>query len=732
MRGRRLVVPAIAVAVLGAIGLALVALSRNQSPTSDPIAGHRLAGIVRQPFTPRQQTALAFGDRSHWLQPWRGYLDTPPAAKLRDAIGININVPPREVPALARLLRDSGFKRARYEIGWGGIDFAHPDRLTNAADIRTVLTALRDNGIRPLILLNANAGLPCPTRAFMAKVLKPGRHGARTLTLDHGTVAQISPGRTGLNSLTSAYKAADVLFTSVHGNVATLSKPLPRDLAPGAYPAATLRYAPFGPPKLPGSRTNPEFEQTMAGWLRFVGTVTRTAKKILGSQNFDIEVWNELTFGSDFLNQASYYEPPKAAGAGDVPSEIITRTVKFIRDPSNGVSSIGIGDGFESQRPFASGATVPRGLTAIDKHPYSGRRRFPDDAKSDANGIRPLDAAGRTAGRPPGSPTQPRWQDDFVPSYTAFFPEYYLTAIQTEHAIRDVSPITTDVYGTPHGRTTHPPQSFPPTMWVTEWNMDPAGANLANPSDSKGGPLNVMTAADSRHMRAKAVLRFLTAWVNKGATAVDFYAAKDPRLGLVDPAFFRAVDEEGGAYPGSNTGGETMDAVRRLTHELTGAEAISKPCQLSLDEIGDYSGHKQFAGDGKPAHPPLYDRDVVGFFPYQISANRFIVAVYVMTRNLAQRYRDKGASSDPRRFDLPDEPFRLRVGGLPGAADVKVTATDPLAGHAVERLRVVQRTRSTATIDLPLTDSPRLLVLDTGARTPAHQLGCGGSRPHSP
>ena len=112
-------------------------------------------------------------------------------------------------------------------------------------------------------------------------------------------------------------------------------------------------------------------------------------------------------------------------------------------------------NGFESQRPWASGETSPPGLTAISKHPYKKIRRFPQDAANDAPGIRPLDALGRPAGTLDKKTN--RWKDDFIPTYDAFFPEYYLNAIQTEHLIRDLSPITTDLNGTDHGRSTHPP-----------------------------------------------------------------------------------------------------------------------------------------------------------------------------------------------------------------------------------------------------------------------------------
>ena len=66
---------------------------------------------------------------------------------------------------------------------------------------------------------------------------------------------------------------------------------------------------------------------------------------------------------------------------------------------------------------------------------------------------------------------------------------------------------------------------------------------------------------------------------------------------------------------------------------------------LLLVEIAENHGHKQFDGDPATAdknpnpHPPLYNRDVLGFFPFQASDRKFVVALYVMTRNLAQLYK---------------------------------------------------------------------------------------------
>ena len=574
------------------------------------------AGTLRHPIDSSQQTAVAFGERSHWLQPWRAYLDTVPAQLLRDAPGVGFNVGAAEARATARLLARSGFKRARVEIGWGSLGYDDPDAITGASELREKLKALEANGIRPLILLNGNHGAPCPMRTFSATITAPAAAGARTVVLDRGSARQVVPGRTGLSSLTPG-KAAGILFTAVdRSGAARLSKPLPRPLAPGSYPASTLRYEPFSSPQLGSGRPNPDFEATMRGWLDYVGVVTRAVKRALGDDDFDVEIWNEVSFGSDFLDRRSYYDPLVSPGRGSVLQEILKRTVAWLRAPQNGLSHVGIGDGFSNQTPFPAGSTSPPGLTALDKHPYPPLRSFPRDAVFDR--VRPLDARGRPEGR---RDPQGRWQDAFVPRYTAFFPEYALSAIQTESMVRELSPITTSVNGTAHGRSTHPRGAAAPTVWITELNVD---ALARDPRFS---------ARDVRHIQAKAVLRSLTAYVNKGVRALDLYTAKDPRLGLIDPAFFGPAQAAAAGDPGDATGGETMSAVRRLIGATEGSQPVRRPRRITLDMISDEHGNRQFDGDGTTAHPPLYDRDVLGFFPYQLDARRF---------------RDRRLRDDPR------------------------------------------------------------------------------------
>lgn len=649
---------------------------------------------TRPPVDPREQTAVAFGDRSHWLQPWRAYVDTPPATKLLDAVGMNFNVSPPQMAATARLLAASGVRRVRVEVPWSSMSFAHPYQLQDPAAVQAEFTLLRRFGLRPLVLLNANSMAPGPVSELTLNLAAAAPAGARTVRLSQASVKLVVPGKTGLNQI-GAPRSPDVLLTGVDTRgQATLAEPLPRALPAGPYPATTVRYGPFSPPFLASGAANPQFAATLQGWLAYVGAVTHAVRDAIGSEDFDVEIWNELSFGSDFLSAASY-ENPAPAGRGDVVEALLARTVAWLRDPRNAVSRIGIGDGFANQTPFVSGATVPPGLTAIDKHPYSGPKQFP--AAESVNNQQPLNALGQA-------------DASFTPSYTELFPEYYLTAIQTESLVRDISPITSSVNGIPHGRLVHPPASTAPTMWITEFNQDPSGVYPTLPGALGAAPAGRLTAADIAHLEAKAVLRTLVSYVNKGVSAVDFYAAEGPTLGLVSQRFFSDLAQRPGSYPPSSDAGDTMAALSRLTGALGGATPVTHPERLTLTSVSSPSDHAQFTGDGSSAHPPLYDRDVLGFFPFQLTNAMWAVPVYVMTRNVATLYRPDLAVGDEPRYDLPDEPFRLTIAGV-GGPGTRVSLYDPLSGRFAP-VHVVATTTGHLIVDVDATDSPRLLFIE--------------------
>ena len=464
--------------------------------------------MLEAPIGPWNQTVLPFGRRSHWIQPWRAYLDTPPTSHARDAMGINFNVSPEEADATARLLADSGVRRARVEIGWGEIAYDDPGVLRRD-DPLTLVRALVRHGIRPLILLNSNEGRPTAQREITLVTSSPAARGDRQVHLDPESASLVVPGLTGFDGLTG-YRAAEVLITGVGADgVATLSRPLPADLAAGPHAGSILQYEPFSRPVSGDGSPSPRFEATLAGWLAYVSTVTREVRTIVGSDDFDVEVWNELTFGSDFLDINRYYSPDVNTTAGDATEvttrAILERTVAWLRDPAHGVAGVGIGDGFANQRPWEAGSIAPVGLTAIDKHPYPPDLSYPGEAP--LNGVQPVNALGVPEG---SRDADGRWVDAFIPSYSPFFPEYSLSGIQTETIVRDLSPLTTDIYGTPHGRLTAPAGGTPPELWITELNMEGVERGIARggaTAAGEGPPALVRRLRERRGERGRSVRR---------------------------------------------------------------------------------------------------------------------------------------------------------------------------------------------------------------------------------
>jgi hypothetical protein len=640
--------------------------------------------ILSNPIDPRQQTAMPFGYRSQWLQPWRAYLDTQPASMLRNAVGINFNVSAQDAGQTAQLLALNGFRRARFDIDWSAMSYADPSKLQDPPKWDAILGALKAAGIRPLILLNANDSDPGPSFKFNAHITQAAAAGARTVQVDSATAQTLVPGLSGFD--VRGGPAAAFVATSVSPTgVVQLSQPLPAAIPAGTYSATVLRYGPFAAPFTTGSQANPAFEQTLSGWLQYVKAVTSEARKVLGSDNFDVEVWNEMSFGSSFLDVTKYYDPVPSPlrGTGSVEDQLLARTVQWVRNPANNLPDVGIGDGFASQNPFVSGATVPLGVTAIDKHPYhESPYSFP---KSEIfNDLRPVNALGS----PEGWDLFGNWYDSYIPTYTAYFPEYMLSAVQTDFLERDLSPMTTTIGGVPHGRYTKPPgASGPPQVWITETNVD-----LSNPY------ISTLTTADRWRLQAKATLRALAAYVNKGVSALYFYAVADGSWAMVDPS-----------QPG---GGPTITAVRNFTQAFAGPATITTPRSLSLLQVADQGNWTQFLGDGTTAHPPLYNRDVVAFLPFQVDNTKFVVPAYVMTRNIATLYNPTAPTMDVTRYDMPPETYRLLVGGL-NTGRLRVTATDPLTGNSVP-VRVTPFFSSAAVIEVPLTDYPRLLVIQDG------------------
>ena len=84
--------------------------------------------LLNDPIDPRFLTDVPFGKRSFWLQPWRAYLDTWPASRLLESVGINFPTHPEYAEATAQMLQESGFKLARMQISWNSLSYERSRR----------------------------------------------------------------------------------------------------------------------------------------------------------------------------------------------------------------------------------------------------------------------------------------------------------------------------------------------------------------------------------------------------------------------------------------------------------------------------------------------------------------------------------------------------------------------------------------------------------------------------
>lgn len=630
------------------------------------------AGSLSTKYTdPEQFTKIPFGSHSHWAQPWRAYLETMPATTFLNGTGINLNLDGQNPDLIAEMLSRHGIHHARIEIGWGNINQDDETQLNNAVSIGDTLRACKKFGLRPLILLNAHQGVPCPLVSVSRHVTTAAHKGDTTVELDDTSGLKI--GYSGLSNLTT-YWAAESLITKIDGHTVTLSKPLPKEIPAGTQVSiATLSYRPFSQP---GTE---DYKATIAGWQHYVDTIAKFAAYVLGTttksdKGFDMEIWNELTFGSQFLSINNYYSPPIVKyDENAIWSGLVAATASYADAHPADFAGVQFGDGFANTIPWPASSTEPARIAAIDKHPYAGRAIYPKDNYKGEN----LNALYRA--------------DPYVPTYTALFPEYYATALQTETIVRDMAPITNEIYGTKHGRSARIVKGkiVPCQTWITETNIAP---NESQPS---------ITASRAAEVKAKVAIRDFCFFLNKGVTQVDLFAAAggDTGLGLVQDNFLSYARKPSIAYPSDDTlsTSPALAAVGRIAgHMRTDLDSTLKHTRpLKVLSLRDTHNHTQFVGDGTAAHPSLYDRDVFAFLPYQVNAARFVIPYYVMTRDIMK--------------DLPAELFTIKIGGIHGKNAI-VKAYDPMQNTAVP-LTVKARTDETITLIVSATDYPRLLTI---------------------
>jgi len=458
-------------------------------------------------------------------------------------------------------LKSNGIKLTRIEIGWGAI---HNGLISPS--VLPSIQACKKWGMRPIILLNSNSGIPCPFQGFYATLAAPALLGATTL--EFVDTAGFVPGYTGI-SMISKYMTCEVFVTSVTGNTVTISKPLPVALSINAKVMMnTLEIKPFS---VVGS---PDYVQSIDGWKAYVLLVGQFCEAQLGLGNFDLEIWNETSFGSEFLWINEYYNPPvtgaPAIGNTAIEVALVQATVDVVNAHPELFSGSEVSNGFGNVMPFVASSQQPARVTGISKHLYAvGPRTYP---AQDAKG------ASLNALLVQENPAK------FVPSYSMTLPEFILTAHQTEFAIRDSSPLTTDIYGIKHGRNAR--SGNPCWGWCTE-----AGYN---PKSDK-----VLDATQAMALKAKSTARYFCFLLNKGFKKVTLFGTGggDLGLGLVSEAFLTYASTNT-VYPSTDMTSPALKVTRNM----------AKVMSIALDRFLAVVRHLTVFGCGSTPDRTFSDR----------------------------------------------------------------------------------------------------------------------------
>ena len=599
------------------------------------------------PYTDANQLDCPWPKMSHYKQPWRGYLETRSGYDFLNGIGVNLHIPSGTDELAIRLLAETGFKTFRIEVGWGSMNWDET-ALNNEDVVRRRLELCAKFGIRPTLLINAHQGVPCPAKFFQRHLLVDAPKGSHKVRLDN--VQGLVVGRSGLSGLTD-YWAAEALITSVDaqtGEVA-LSKPLPKELKAGPVAMATLKYAPLYPVG------TPEFDATAAGWVKHALHVCQLAEAA-GVRHYDIEIWNELTFGTHFLNVNDYYDKtapkittkqPDFLHRGGRCWELAHRTTDAVKRAHPQTRVIW---GFSNTTFYHCPIdALPPETDGQSYHPYgTGTRKF--------TGVQE---------RADQSPLE-----GFVPTYEMRMMEGWApTFIQTECLIRLLRP---DVR-----QTTLAPGVDRFYHYITEHGVLPPECGVHD-------------EARAWRLKALCATRSFCLWLNKGIDVLHYFVAYDPKatsFGLLPTDLEKLPCEA----KFDKVATPPMRAIRNLVDAFADSEPLTNIDPLDVDVVSLGPESKVF--EGNETHPPLWNREVLAVLPFQISPQKHAIVIYVMTRDAVEPF--------------PPETFRLTFQGVVGH---RVAAVDTLSGQVVA---VQSRALGTRQIEvtLPVTDSPIVLTI---------------------
>lgn len=737
---------------------AAVAAARLSTLTQGEWDGVTASAHLETPYEDPAQSKVLFGIISYYMQPWRSYMDTWPAQQYAGSEGANWNIDGKYADAMGQLLKETGIRTLRIEIGWGNLDWN--DQLPDYCKqrMKPVFDMCRKYGIRPMILLNAHHGGPCPTRDVPVTLVTDARAGDTVLHLTPGT--RVHEGYTGPRD--SRYIAAFPLIVKMDPDgTAHLSAALLDAFKAGPLSLVELKYQPFQGETLPNGMLVPACLQTFQGWLNYVETIAAFTQDSLGTAGkpdagFDMEVWNEQTFGANFLNIDNYYDVKPQYKAQDKSGSvflyqksrlplptyrpdaitqfhasncyaILSMTIDYMTDHARQYPNVKVVSGFANQWPWDSGSGLWPNQAGFSRHYYTGgwQQISPTHAPNlNSNGLETgvIDALGQFD----GTHDNKDWHTVipgtvFIPTFTMGYPEQTHNGFKTESLSRDVLPDSRYVYFQGHGRYTHNGDYRTAELWQTEVNYD--RSQLFNDIIFKDGAIkrdDPRALALDEHLAAKYMLRQYLFHNAKGLKRIYLFAlGADPyTFGMFPTRFYAALDASNGVLTPAVRAmiPEGYGGLAWLMKQMDGAEQLAAPRPLKVADVVEYKPRLIWRGDGTPAHPNRWNRDWFTFLPYQLAADRYLVPYYVQTIDQSHVWDKSKGLLDPARWDMPAQEYDVTIANVRGTG-ATVSVIDPITLKQVP-VSLVHATSDSLTVHLSAVDYPRFLTITEAAPGP--------------
>jgi hypothetical protein len=637
------------------------------------------------------------GEQGHKIRhALRGWLETPNSKVYAESVGINwTNIPAAWADAVMLHLKRHGIRHVRIDCGWNVLDIN--GELINA-DVRAALKAAKKHNIRATLLLNAYEGAPCPEEIIGVTLTRPLRRGDRALYISSDDAKKVALFRTGFDHHPESddpeevppYRAINCMAVAAWdfgGSPETridFSRPIriPGEETPAGWtiPLKRLIAPPFFALKRDGTgRLHSLQYEALHAWLGlYVKRLCAVADALLGRGKYDLEVGNELMFGSAFFVAGSQYiDEDTRVRLGfewghHLLDEILQRTCDYAHETYKG--SVLVINGFASQNIWRTGGTeINADMTSrhfyVPKIERDGiRYYYPEQTFSnDYDGVNSM------------------WLD-IAPGVVAgqFGRDYHSWK-------RDGSPGPAE------------------TLAQTEGGMV---TQAANEERLKRG-LPAMTVAEHMRLRAKMETRALLFAANKGGVNRDGrgtrYYPYTLREGdqlhfhqIAHPALFEYLQANAGVYPAtaaleSPMVADTFKATKRLRYWLPLAPRITKKRALAVARIESLETHPRLLITESGPYGPLSALEMLTVLPFQTGDGSFCIALYVQSIDLTQP-------------DLPEEAYRITLDGifwLPGVSSARLI--DVL--DTGKSISVSPDTGDIGAFTLKLTDCPKLLIL---------------------